>query len=294
MDGPYRRARRLRSKAMLVAVHTALWVETWGEDLAPHVERAAGLGFGGAEASLLGLDEPAAGRLATVADGCGIALRCTTGLSAAQDITSADPALRAAGIESLRVAADIVAAAGADTLTGVIYAPWGGASSESRADRLGRAADALGSVAARFGERGITLGIEAVNRFETDLVNTAAEALALALATGAVNVGVHLDTFHMNIEERSISAALVAAGDRLVHVHLVDNDRGAPGNGHIDWTDVFTGLAASGYDGWLGLELFVQAGLPVSPDLRIWRPIEADPTAAAVAGLAFVTRHLAA
>lgn len=279
---------------MRIGVHTALWVERWGEDLAPHVERAAGLGFDGAEASLLGLDEPAATALSTVARDCGIELRCTTGLSAAQDVSSPDSVVRAAGIEHLRAAADTVAAAGADTLTGVIYAPWGGTSSGDRAGRLGRAADALGEVAPRFADRGITLGVEAVNRFETDLVNTAAEAVALAEASGADNVGAHLDTFHMNMEERSIRGALAAAGDRLVHVHLVDNDRGAPGHGHIDWDDVFAGLDDAGYDGWLGLELFVQAGLAVSADLRIWRAIEPDPTAAAAAGLAFVRDRLAA
>jgi D-psicose/D-tagatose/L-ribulose 3-epimerase len=275
-----------------VAIHTAAWVRRWDEDLAPHLERAADLGFQGAEVSLLGLDASAASRLARVAAGLGLVLKCTTGLSAGTDITSADGKVRQAGLRYLRRAADVVAACGADLLAGVIYAPWGTGRTAGRAERTDRAADALAEAAPVFAERGITLGIEPLNRFETDLVTTAAEACALAEKIGAANVGILLDTFHMNIEERSFSAAVKTADRRLVHVQLADNDRGAPGSGHLDWGDVFAGLDAVGYRGWLSLELFLRSGLEVSDDLRIWRDISPDPTAPARAGLAYVRRWL--
>lgn len=269
------------------SVHTALWTRVWGEDLAPHIERAAALGFDGAEVSLLGVPPGSAARLARVAADHGVAVKCTTGLSAQQDISSADGRRRRKGIEYLMRAADTVAEAGADLLTGVISAAWGGADGGDRAGRWGRATEGLASVAPRFAERGITLGIEAVNRFETDLVTTADDALAMVRSIGAPNVGVQLDTFHMNIEERSIVGALTRAGAHLVHLHVAESDRGVPGTGQVDWAAVATGLERIGYRGWLGLELFVRAQEPVSADLRTWRALHPDPTAAAAAGLAF-------
>jgi len=281
------------SQPVRVAVHTAVWVAEWGENLVPHLELAAKLGYDGAEISLLGLEETTAATLKRVASDLGIALLCTTGLGPDTDVTSEDPSVRAAGIDYLRRAADIVASSGSDLLTGVIYGPWGLGPAGARAERQLRSAEVLASVAPTFAERGITLGIEALNRFETDLVNTAAEAVEFTSRIDAPNVGVLLDTFHMNIEERSLADALQIAGARLVHVQLADNDRGAPGTGHIDWDEVFDNLMLLAYDRWVSLEMFLQAGLPVSADLRIWRPIAPDPTGAAADGLEFVRRELA-
>ena len=275
-----------------IAVHTAAWVQRWDEDLAPHLEQVASLGFDGAEVSLLGLGVEGAARLCRVASDLGIALLCTTGLSVKTDVTSADSNIRLEGLRYLRGAADIVAACGANLLTGVIYAPWGVGRTEGRRDRWERAIEALTVVAPTFAERGITLGVEALNRFEMDLVTTAAEARDLVESVAAANVGILLDTFHMNIEEHSFLDALTTAGRHLVHVQLADNDRGAPGSGHIDWQSVFEALDAAEYGGWLSLEMFLRAGVDVSDDLRIWRDISADPTASAAAGLAFVRQWL--
>jgi D-psicose/D-tagatose/L-ribulose 3-epimerase len=139
----------------------------------------------------------------------------------------------------------------------------------------------LARVAPHFFERGITLGVEAVNRFETDLVTTAEEALALVDLVGAPNIGVHLDTFHMNIEERDIVSAVRHAGSRLVHIHVCGPNRGVPIPGRFPYSELFRALAEGGYSGWIGVEMFVQSGTSVSADLRIWRQIEASPTEAA-------------
>jgi len=271
-----------------IAVHTALWQSTWGEDVAPYLQLAAELGFDGAEVTLLGLDEPAAARLRQVAEDCGLALLCTTGLGPATDITSSDPKVRRAGIAYLEHCAELVAGLGASLLTGVIHAPWGTFGASPRQDRLSRAAGALSEVAPRFAQRGITLGLEAINRFECDLVNTAEEAVALVEAVGAPNLGVLLDTFHMNIEERSLEDAMTVAAPYLVHLQVADNHRGIPGSGHLDWQQFGRGLKSVNYRGWISLEMFVRAGVPVSADLRVWRPVVSDPTEAARQGLTFI------
>jgi D-psicose/D-tagatose/L-ribulose 3-epimerase len=97
-----------------------------------------------------------------------------------------------------------------------------------------------------------------------------------------------LDSFHLNIEEKDIVAAIATAGDRLFHFHVSDNDRGIPGSGHVPWHAVREGLAAVGYDGWIVAEMFVRTGTPAGNDLNIWRDIEPDATAAAAAALAFM------
>lgn len=265
-----------------VSLHSALWVHRWGEDLIPHIARAAELGYDGVEVSLLGLADSGGSELRQVAQDLGIALKCTTGLAVHQDITSTDASVRRRGRDSLLRAADLVATIGSDLLTGVIYAPWGAMGSpQTRPDRQQRSADMLAQVAPHFFDRGITLGVEAVNRFETDLVNTSEEALAFVELVGAPNIGVHLDTFHMNIEETDIVSAVRHASRRLTHVHVCGPNRGIPTPGRFPYPELFSELAQVGYMGWIGLEMFVQSGTSVSPDLRIWRQIETSPTEAA-------------
>jgi D-psicose/D-tagatose/L-ribulose 3-epimerase len=279
---------------MKYGVHAAMWMRSWQDDVAPYLERAARLGFDGAELSLLGMDDANVARLRDRAQALGLELTCTTGLAADSDITSDDPEIRAVGERYLAWAIRTAAGLGSSLLTGVIYAPWGQHTADRRNERLQRSAEALKRAAPLAQELGVVLGIEAINRYETDLITTAAEATELAELVDEANVGVLLDSYHMNIEEADIGAAVRATGDRLVHVHCVDNDRGAPGGGHLPWEGMFEALSDLGYDGWLTLELFILANEEVSPDLSVWRPIEDDPDEAARSGLAFLRERVAA
>jgi len=276
-----------------VGVHSALWAQQWGTDLARHIEKASSLGFNGVELSLLGIESSNPMYLATTARNVGVDLKCTTGLSIGNDVSSADASIRRAGVDYLRRCADVVATLGADLLTGVIYAPWGTfGSPESRRERLSWAAESLAGVAPDFADRGITLGIEAINRFETDLINTAVQATELADLIDEPNVGVHLDTFHMNIEERDIDAAVKTAALRLVHVHVSGSDRGRPVIDRFPWSVFFDALRKADYREWIGVEMFVQAEIPVSSDLRIWRTIEASPDEAAAQARQFILQRI--
>jgi D-psicose/D-tagatose/L-ribulose 3-epimerase len=268
-------------------------MRSWQEDVVPYIEEAARLGFDGVELSLLGMTDENVARIRNCATALGLELTCTTGLSLAEDITSDDPEVRRAGVRYLEGAIKTVAALGSPLLTGVIYAPWGKRMMERREERWARSAEALKRVAPLAAEHGVTLGIEAINRYETDLVNTAAQASELAELVDEDNVGVLLDTYHMNIEEKDVEEALRQSRTRLVHLHCVEHDRGVPGSGHFSWAGVFETLRAIEYDGWLTLEMFIQADQAVSPDLAIWRPIEAGPSEAAERGLAFLRTSVA-
>jgi D-psicose/D-tagatose/L-ribulose 3-epimerase len=131
----------------------------------------------------------------------------------------------------------------------------------------------LGKLAESAAESGITLGLESVNRYESNLLNTVEQTRAFAEATGAANVVVHLDTYHMNIEEDDLVAAIERAGDRLGYVHIGESHRGYLGSGSIDFDRVFGALVAAGYAGPIAFESFSSAVLSEAfvTALALWR-----------------------
>lgn len=273
---------------MKFGIHAGLWMKTWADDPAPIFRTAADIGFDGVELSLLGISADRAETIAKQASDCGLELTCSTGLGPEADPTSTDPDVRTNAVATLRNAIAVTRMLGAHGLAGVVAAPWGVFDPANKAARADRAAQTLSGLDQVLGDAGVTLGIEALNRFESDLTSTAAETCAIARATGSDRIGVLLDSFHMNIEEKDPAAALRAAGQKLVHYHISDNDRGVPGSGRYDFHADAAALREIGYDGWIVAEMFVIAGNPASADLNIWRDIEPDPTQAAIQTLKYM------
>jgi D-psicose/D-tagatose/L-ribulose 3-epimerase len=175
----------------------------------------------------------------------------------------------------------------------VVHTSWGVFDPDNKAARAQRSGEMLAQLDPDLRDHGVTLGIEALNRFETDIANTAAEACAIARATGSDRIGVLLDSFHMNMEDKDIRAAIAASADKLVHFHVSDNDRGVPGSGHVPWDKVKAGLGDAAYNRWIVAEMFVKAGTPAGNDLNIWRDIEPDATSAAAQALTFMKAQFA-
>lgn len=273
---------------MKFGIHAGLWMAQWTDEITPILKTVADLGYDGVEVSLLGMSDDKAAALGKAVKDHGLEVTCSDGLSADKDITSDDPQIRQAGIEYLRWAVETTAKIGSHGLAGVVYAPWGVYDPANKVQRAKRSSEAFAAIDADLERYDVTLGIEAINRFETDLVNTAAEAVAMAEASGSNRVGALLDTFHLNIEEKDVKAAIQETADRLVHFHVSDNDRGVPGSGHVPWEEVKSGLQAINYDGWIVAEMFVIMGNPASADLNIWRNIEPDTTDAAKQALSFM------
>jgi D-psicose/D-tagatose/L-ribulose 3-epimerase len=146
----------------------------------------------------------------------------------------------------------------------------------------------LREVARHAATRGVTIGIEAVNRYETFLVNTAEQALALADLVGEPNVGVHLDAYHMNIEEEDFYAPTRSADGRLVHFHLSESNRGIPGRGTVDWEGIYRALAESNYTGIVGLESFESPSKAMRAATCIWRQLAPSSDVLVSEGLAFL------
>ena len=151
----------------------------------------------------------------------------------------------------------------------------------------------LAPVADYAGERGIRIGIEPLNRYETSMVNTVAQALDGLGPLLDAGVGLALDTYHLNIEERSSADAIRAAGSHLVHVQVCGSDRGAPGGDQTDWPAVVHALDEVGYDGALTIESFTPDNASIAVAASIWRPLAASADDLAHDGLAFLRSLLA-
>jgi D-psicose/D-tagatose/L-ribulose 3-epimerase len=137
---------------------------------------------------------------------------------------------------------------------------------------------------------GVTVAIEPVNRYETFLVNTCAQAVCLCDLTERPNMGIHLDTYHMNIEEKSWDEPVRLAGARLCHLHLCENDRGIPGTGLVDWETLFTALRGLQYEGYGGLESFVDISDDMRPATPVWRDLAPSGDDLVRDGVAFLRR----
>jgi len=146
---------------------------------------------------------------------------------------------------------------------------------------------------AKYAEaRGRQICIEPLNRFETDFLNTCDKGLKLIKAVGSKAVKLHLDTFHMNIEEKHQGAAIRKAGKLLGHFHACGSDRGTPGNDHIDWKPIAAALKAVGYKGDVVIESFTTDVKVIARAAAIWRRIEPTRDEIAVKGLKFLKRTL--
>jgi D-psicose/D-tagatose/L-ribulose 3-epimerase len=211
----------------------------------------------------------------------------------ARDLSSHDAAVRRQGLQYARRCLEIAGAAGAKIYSGAVLGVGGAAvlTSQERRSRLGWAAECLHELGTVAVEAGVRFCVEVLNRYETNLVNTAREACELIALTDHPHVGIHLDTFHMNIEEASLGDAIRTAGPNLFHFHGSDSHRGAPGDGHIQWNEIAAALVGIRYDGAVVFESFNPQGR-LAPLARFWRPLAESPDVLAKRGIATLSSVL--
>jgi D-psicose/D-tagatose/L-ribulose 3-epimerase len=174
-------------------------------------------------------------------------------------------------------ALDVAHAIGCEFLGGVTYSTLGWRSGSAPTDEeYANIAKALKPVARRAAEYGVTIGLEPCNRYETHLINTAEQALHLMDRIGESNLTIHLDTYHMNIEEQGLEAGFQTAGKATKYVHISESHRGVPGTGSVAWDQAFAALAGGGFDGDLVIESFVTLPPEIASALSVWRPVAKD------------------
>ena len=205
-----------------------------------------------------------------------------------------DSAIRETGKIYLKRAIEIIAELGGDTFVGPMYSAVGKLVGRGRNQQeWDWCVEGLQEISEFAGQHGVTLASEPLNRFETYFVNIAADAVKLSKAVDSPYFKVHLDTFHMNIEEKNQADAIIATGDYLHHVHCCENDRGTPGTGPVDWDGVFGALAQVNYDRWLVIESFTPAVKEIAAATCIWRDIAPSAESLATDGLAFLKEKAA-
>jgi len=206
-----------------------------------------------------------------------------------RDVGDPDPAVRASTLAYVARLVRLAEALGADLVAGPAYGSVGLARPLPPDERA--AEEAAEDAAAH----GVRLALEPLNRFETDRVNTVEQGLRLCEDVGHDAVGLHLDTFHLHLEERDSAAAVRAAAEagRLFHVHACENDRGVPGRGQVAWEGVARALREVAYAGDVVIESFTPAVTSIAGAVRLWRPVAPDQDTIAREGLAFLRRLLA-
>ncbi len=282
---------------MRFGVNTWVWVSPLTDaDVARLVPHVAGLGFDWIEFPIETPGEFDYGRAGALAREHGLGVSVAAVIGPDRDLIHPDGSVRANGAAYVRHCIDAAQTMGAPTVIGPLYAAVGRTwqmTADERERDIGLLTGQLRDLAAYAGERGVTLAIEPLNRFETSFVNLAAQAIEIVDRVGHPACQMMLDTFHMNIEETSLHDAIRAAGARLRHVHACENDRGTPGAGHIPWPDVAAGLRAIAYDGPVVIESFTDQVQTIARAAAIWRPLAPSQDTLARDGLAFLRRLVA-
>lgn len=275
-----------------IGVNTWVWTSPLTDANLPDLLRhIAGLGFDAVEIPLENVGdispEPTAAALAET----GLAAYVVGAMAPGRDLVATTPEAVASTQDYLRACIDLAAAIGAPAVCGPFSARTGRVWRMTPDERTAAYAEwrrNLAPVVEHAAARGVRIGIEPLNRYETSLVNTVDQALdALGPLLGP-SLGLALDTYHLNIEERSSADAIRRAAEHLVHLQVCGSDRGAPGGDQTDWADLLKALDDVGYDGPLNIESFTPDNASIAVAASIWRPLAASPDDLARDGLAFL------
>jgi len=202
---------------------------------------------------------------------------------------SEDAQVRKQTVEHWKKTIEAAAETGARLIAGPSYAPVGHLPGRRRTyDEWKWGVEFHQQIAPLLEKEGIDLAVEPLNRFETYFLNTAEDAVHFVEEINSPNIGILLDTFHANVEEKQLAAAYRRCGQHLKHVHTCENDRGIPGSGHIDWDGVFQALRDVNYDGWLTIESFNSTIPELSAATAIWRDLAASMDDIAFEGTKFL------
>lgn len=259
------------------------WEKNWDADHIKYINKAADIGFDILEFQaqpLLEMSKDHMLKIKKEADERGIELTYSLGLDPAYDVSSSSESIRLGGIEYLKKIVEKVSFMNGKIISGVSYAGWG-TSNEVIDDKkalVDRSISSMKEIVKTAEDYGVIYCVEAVNRFESAVINTAQEALSYIEAVDSKNIGVLLDTYHMNIEEKSIGDAIRLVGNKLASFHTGENNRTAPGRGHLDWDEIFKALSDIKYQGRIVSEPFIMMGGEVGSDIKVWRNLIDDPT----------------
>lgn len=276
---------------MKLGVNTMVWTGAFNTSHLPLLSRIRDWGFDSVEISIFDYTDFPIRETRQALRDTGLELSCTSAMPAGISLLDESASVRAASMDWMRKALTTVSELGGSVLAGPFYSPVGFLPGTRRTqDEWNRVVDCYRQLAPEFEKLPARVALEPLNRFETFFLNLAEDAMRLCDEIGSPSIGVLFDTFHANIEERDLFAACRSTQRHLVHVHTCENDRGAPGSGHIPFPGVFQALKAIHYNGLCVIESFASNIPEIARAAAIWRDLAAQQDDIAVQGLEYLRR----
>jgi D-psicose/D-tagatose/L-ribulose 3-epimerase len=274
--------------------HALVWAGDWSEPSARYaIESTARVGFDFIEIAILDPQSVDTAMTKSLLEGNGLGAACSLGLDDDTDVSSEDPAVVARGQDRLAAAVDVAHRIGASHLVGVLYSKLGKYAGPITPAGRAHVVESMSWLAKQAADAGLSLSLEVVNRYETNVVNTAVDMLALIDETGA-DIGVQLDSYHMNIEESDFVTPVEAVANRLRYLHIGESHRGYLGTGTIDFDALFGAVRRVGYTGPVTFESFSSAVVhpDLSNNLAVWRNLWDDSSDLAETAYSFMASRL--
>ncbi len=277
---------------MKYGMNLLLWSGEVTSEMLPTCEQLKTAGYDGVELPMFNLELDYKS-LGESLNSMGLARTAVTIRGEEDNPISPDASVRAKGIELTKQTLDCCAAAGVETLVGPYHSALGYFSGAGPTeDEWKWGVDSMRQVAEHAGQVGVKLGVEALNRFECYFLNTHGDSARFVREVDHPACGMMYNTFHSNIEEKSVTDAVNAGGDKLFHIHISENDRSTPGEGAVRWDENFDAIVKSGYDGWLVIEAFGLALPEIAAATKIWRRMYKDEITLATEGLKFMKSEI--
>lgn len=277
---------------MKFGMNLLLWSGELNDGMLPVLESLKKMGYDGVEVPIfnLDLDYTAWGKRL---DDLGLSRTAVTVRNEGDNPISPDASIRKKGVELNKRALDCCAAAGVETLVGPYHSAIGYFTGAGRTeDEWKWGIESMREVAEHAGKVGVMLAVEPLNRFEVYFLNAQADAAEFCRQVGHPNCRMMYDTFHANIEEKSITKAMHDIKDMVCHIHISENDRSTPGTGDIKWQETFDAIRSIGYDNWLVIEAFGLSLPELAAATKIWRRMFDDELKLADDGLKFMKAQL--
>lgn len=261
-----------------IGIYYAFWVNDWNVDFIPFVNKVADLGFDILEVNagtIAAMSSAQRLALRQAADNRSIQLTYCIGLPSQYDVSSDSPTIQREGVTFLENITRAIGEMGGGKLSGIIYGSWPSSvdAAKNKPRRLETSIKNMKEAVKVAEDNAVFFNVEVVNRYEQFLLNTCDEALDYVKKVDSPNLKILLDTFHMNIEEDNIGAAIRKAGKQLGHLHIGENNRKPPSYGHIPWQEIRLALDDIHYDESIVMEPFLMPGGEIGRDIKVWRPI---------------------
>jgi D-psicose/D-tagatose/L-ribulose 3-epimerase len=273
------------------AAHVLAWTTSWSNDTLHLIDHAKELGFDYIEIPLLELEKVDPPKIRERLDRVGLGVCVSTACSEETDVSADEAEIRKRGVEYLKQCVHAAHEIGANCFSGVLYSAMGGKLDGMPDERYwDRATTALKEIAKLAADMGILIGIEPINRYESFLINTCDQALKLLGMIDEPNMRIHLDAYHMNIEENNFYEPTKKAAPYLCHYHLSESHRGTPGTGTVNWDEIYRALGEANYTGVVGLESFIDVSDAMRAATCVWRPMASSSDALLTEGVKYLKR----